>query len=135
MIDIKHLTKNLDLYIRELQIRHMDTSLAQKAKDLYQQKNLLTLELESKRAIKNNFNQKVTTLAEQAKLEAIAEMKTVAKQIKGLEASLKDLEVEYKKIIYQIPNLTHTKIPLGKNDKDNPEIKVFGSILMCISVY
>jgi seryl-tRNA synthetase len=127
MIDIKHLTKNLDLYIRELQIRHMDTSLAQKAKDLYQQKNLLTLELESKRAIKNNFNQKVTTLAEQAKLEAIAEMKTVAKQIKGLEASLKDLEVEYKKIIYQIPNLTHAKIPLGKNDKDNLEIKVFGS--------
>lgn len=125
MIDIKHLIAHEELYIRELEKRFLDTSLASKAAQQYAHVNQLKRELDDVRQKKNEFNKKVVTLSGEEKQQAISSMKQTSSALKSLEANLRDASSTLQNIIYQLPNLTWDGIPVAKDDAGNVETKVF----------
>lgn len=58
--------------------------------------------------------------------EAQAEMRIRSESIKESGKRLKECEVTLQGIIEQIPNLPHSSVPLGENEKDNPVERVVG---------
>lgn len=58
----------------------------------------------------------------------IAEMREVSQQIKALDQQLAAIQEKFKDILLLIPNMPHSSVAVGKDEKDNPVVKVWGSI-------
>jgi len=58
----------------------------------------------------------------------IDEGKKIKAELKQLEPELKETEIKLKEALWQIPNPASAKAPLGKNEKDNVEVKKWGEI-------
>ena len=58
--------------------------------------------------------------------ELIKQAKDIPEEIKKLEEKSDKLSIEIRKIMMQIPNIIHKSVPIGKNDKENKEIKKYG---------
>ncbi len=73
--------------------------------------------------------QKIETLrAEQNKLgkDKIKQAKTIKTELKKTEPKLKKIKKEYQSLMLQIPNLPLTKVPIGKDEKNNIVIRKVG---------
>lgn len=71
---------------------------------------------------KNEFNKKISTLTDEERSNALEEMKVLADTTKELESKSKTLQVDLKKAVSKVPNLTYDEIPVGKSDEDNPVV-------------
>ncbi|WDT78435.1 MAG: serine--tRNA ligase [Candidatus Manganitrophus sp.] len=54
-------------------------------------------------------------------------MKEVAQQIEQLEGELKKTEEEIGPFLLRLPNLPHSSVPVGKDERDNQEIRRWGA--------
>lgn len=52
--------------------------------------------------------------------------KEIKSQLKKLEPELKEVELQFTEKLNQVPNLCSPKAPLGKNEKDNVEVRKWG---------
>ena len=89
----------------------------------------ITRSLENNRAEKNLVSKKVATLkriGENAH-DKIAEMKELGDIIKSLELELGDLKSQLSLKLEEIPNIPHSSVPRGKNEKENVIIRKWGS--------
>ncbi len=69
--------------------------------------------------------------AKKAKDEKLAkklmkEAKEIPEKIEKIEIKRKKLEKEINEIMYKIPNIIHSSVPIGKDDSENVEIKRVG---------
>jgi seryl-tRNA synthetase len=55
-------------------------------------------------------------------------MKKVSSEIKAQEILLTKIEDELNPLLMLIPNMPHGSVPIGKDEKDNPEIRKWGEI-------
>ena len=58
--------------------------------------------------------------------EIILEMKKVSQEIKDFDVQIKEMEEKLHHILLEIPNLPHGSVPIGEDEKDNPEIRSWG---------
>ena len=58
--------------------------------------------------------------------EIILEMKKVSQKIKDFDVQIKEMEEKLHHILLEIPNLPHGSVPIGEDEKDNPEIRSWG---------
>jgi seryl-tRNA synthetase len=85
--------------------------------------------LENNRAEKNLVSKKVATLkrvGENAD-DKIAEMKKLGDLIKSLELELVDLKSKLSLKLEEMPNIPHSSVPQGKNEKENVIIREWGN--------
>ncbi|HEY5599899.1 MAG TPA: serine--tRNA ligase, partial [Candidatus Manganitrophaceae bacterium] len=54
------------------------------------------------------------------------EMKQVGQEIERLEAALKETEEKLGPFLLTLPNLPHASVPVGKDERDNQEIRRWG---------
>lgn len=54
------------------------------------------------------------------------EMKKLSEEVKVLNAQVADLEAEQRNIMLSIPNIPNPGVPIGKDDKDNQEVRRWG---------
>jgi seryl-tRNA synthetase len=127
MIDLKHLIDNTDVYTQELKKRFMQEDLAEVLKAAYGEWKERNGELEKVRQEKNQFNEVVIKLSGDEKAEAIAQMKVTSEKLKSLEGEVKELKEKVDELVYKIPNLTWSGIPVGKDDSANVETSVYGT--------
>ncbi|MEG2174139.1 MAG: serine--tRNA ligase [Oscillospiraceae bacterium] len=57
----------------------------------------------------------------------MAEMKNIAEQSKTLSVRLASLEEQQEQLAYNIPNMPHESVPVGKDDNENQEIRRWGT--------
>jgi seryl-tRNA synthetase len=126
MIDIKKLSINPTPYINEMVRRSKDPYIIESLQQNYLNYIDLNKQLDSKRAIKNSFNDKVIKLQGEEKSKAIVEMKLISTAIKELEQKVTEKKTIIDDLIYKIPNPTSDKTPIGKNSDDNVILKVLG---------
>lgn len=126
MIDIRRLATNPETYAAELKKRSLDPNVATEAKQKYERLTSSKQTLDELREKKNEFNKTILTLNEADKKAAIEKMQTNAKDIKKLENEVKQLEEDLAALVYQIPNLTWSDIPVGADDSANVETATFG---------
>ncbi|MDD4179515.1 MAG: serine--tRNA ligase [Candidatus Margulisbacteria bacterium] len=56
----------------------------------------------------------------------LAEMKTLSEQIKNLEKEQGNYDRQLNEIVMSLPNVPHRSVPVGKNSKQNKEVRVWG---------
>lgn len=60
--------------------------------------------------------------------EVIAKGKDLKNQLAELEPKLKELEKDFKKLMYKIPNVPFAEVPVGKDESGNVEIAKWGEM-------
>lgn len=124
---LHHLLQNPELYEQELEKRFKDASLVSQVIKTYEEWKKEQQSLENLRHQVNQANKEIPTLSAEAKQSKIAEMKEISEKIKDLENLTKNLRQHLDDLLYQIPNLTWSGIPIGPDSDSNKEIAVYGS--------
>jgi len=118
MINIELLRKETDKVKEGVAAKQFDPTLVDKAKEFDTKRLALVKELDGLRAKRNEI----------AKLgKASDEGKKIKEDLKAKEPELENAESEFQEIFAQIPNLPLADVPLGAGEKDNVEIKKWGT--------
>ena len=128
MIDIKHLHENLEQHKTNIASRgmHADPELAI---DLDNQRKEIQQELDGLRRQRNETAAKMKGKLESSEREQlIAEGKRIKEQIPQLESKADKIASALQLEMERIPNLAHPQAPLGKEDKDNLQLRTWGEI-------
>jgi seryl-tRNA synthetase len=85
-------------------------------------------EVESLRSKQNSFSKEIPKLSGPAKDEGLKTMKEIAAKLKESGDKLKLIEEEWKAGQYRLPGVPLAKVPEGKDDSENKEIKKVGAV-------
>lgn len=130
MIDIKLIRENPGLVKENIKKKFQNKKLplVDRVKKLDEEWRQLKYKEDSLRSERNKVSKKINDL-KKAKKDAKKEIK-IAKEIplkiERLQMKRRKLEEQIKQIMYQIPNIIHKSVPIGKDEKDNVEIKKIG---------
>lgn len=82
--------------------------------------------IDALREQRNKLSASIPQLKGDDKQRVIAESKQVGEELKKLEADGSSLDVEFGKLMLQVPNIPAPDVPEGKTDADNVEIRRWG---------
>ena len=126
MVDIKFIRENLDAVKQNIAHRNMEAD-PDLALTLADRRSNLIQEIDSLRQLRNENAQKLKgPMDAQVRQELIDQGKKLKEQIPSLEDELKQVEEQLQQVLSRIPNMAHPNAPIGKEDKDNLEIKRVG---------
>lgn len=129
MLDIKIIREDKDYIIERLKVRGKDYSTeinriveideerrktSAKADEMKAKKNIDSKEISNKKASGENCD------------EIMAEMKTLADEIKELDGIISALETEQEELLLSVPNIPNASVLKGKDDTDNTEVRKHG---------
>ena len=129
MLDMKRLRDDYAEVSRKLAERGVDESLLKEFTILDEQRRHKIVETENLKQRRNAVSQEIATLKrnkENADNE-IAEMKTVGDQIKQLDADLAEIEEKTSYIANRLPNIANDSVPVGEDEDQNVEVRVWGA--------
>jgi len=130
MIDIKLIRENPELVKKNIKKKFQDEKLplVDKVIKLDGEWRKLKYEEDKLRSDRNSFSKQISEAKKAGKSGAdlMKKAKEIPKEIEKLSLKKVKLEEEIKKIMMTIPNIIHDSVPLGKDDKENKEIKKFG---------
>jgi seryl-tRNA synthetase len=126
MVSIQQLLDNTAIFAQNMTDRGRDGNLAQLCVDSYTNWKARNSELDKLLSIKNKFNDLVVNLQGEDKMKKINEMKIVSENIKGLTGEVRELREEFDNLLKKIPSLNSSVTPIGKDDSDNPQDKIWG---------
>jgi len=117
MLDIKLLRDSPELVRQALEDRHTAFDL-EALLDLDEKRRGLQHEVEQLRAEQNRASQRIAELkkAKQDASEAIAAMKAVSSQAKGLDEQRKEVEGAFRNQLLLVPNVPHESCPVGSDE-------------------
>ncbi|WP_028974755.1 serine--tRNA ligase [Spirochaeta cellobiosiphila] len=128
MLDLKFIKENIDAVKANIQARNMSAD-ADKVVELYDKRNDSLGKIEDLRQQRNQnaakMKQKLSTEERQVLIDQGKELKEI---IAKEEEALNELESKLQQAARMIPNMAHPEAPVGKEDKDNTEIKRVGTI-------
>ncbi len=133
MIDIKLVRETPQVLEDALNMRNSGPevhSLLKKVLELDKQWRIVKKEEELLRAERNKLSLEINELKKKG-AKADSEIKRsgeVALRIKDLTLETQTLEDQIKNELLLIPNIPDSSVPLGKDEKDNPEVRKWGSI-------
>ena len=126
MLDYKYIRDNLAAVQKNVTNRFMKAD-AQLVASLYDKRNEALTALDEQRKKRNDNAAAMKGKLEQAIREKlIAEGKALKETIAELERSAEELASRLEEEARKIPNMAHPQAPLGKEDKDNLEVKRVG---------
>ena len=130
MIDIKRLRDDPNLYKKNYKKLKKPEHLTKVDRLVEKEKLLreLKYEVDQLRSKRNTLSQEINRLRKEEKnADAVMKkVKTIPNKIKKAEDEYKKTEIEVNEILDELPNLIHEKVPYGKTEKDNVEIKTWG---------
>ncbi len=129
MLDMKFIRNNFEA-VRDALKNRGDTVKINEFCSLDTKRKELLLQVETLRHEQNTTSEEIVKLKKSggAPLELLSGMKEVSSKIKELEKALLDVEDTLKNLLLFIPNLPHKTVPIGKNEKDNLEVRRWGSL-------
>ncbi len=127
MLDVKFIAENAE-EIKKIMSYRSGSYDVDKVKDLYFKRKELLAETEKRKAMRNRVSDEIAVI-KRNKGDAtalIAEMKELGEEIKKFDDELAAIEPELKEAVMSIPNIPHSSVPIGKDEKDNVEIRRYG---------
>jgi seryl-tRNA synthetase len=126
MLDYKFIKDNLPAVRKNIADRYMKAD-ADLVVELFDRRNAALRALEDERKKRNeNAAAMKGKLEADARQKLIDEGKALKERIAALEAESAELEARLDEEGRKIPNMAHPSAPLGKEDKDNLEVKRVG---------
>jgi seryl-tRNA synthetase len=135
MLDWRRITKNRDEFLSALANRGMDSNTAQKTlaeiEAVASERSQRLQKVDELKAQRNKVSGGVAQLMKEGKKTeaqgAIEEGKKIGLQIEKEEAESIKVEEKFAAILEVIPNIPHESVVVGKSEKDNKEIRRWGS--------
>lgn len=128
MLEIKFVSQNLSIVQKSLSDRGKTADL--EALTLFDAKRKeVLMELEDLRFQRNKVSDQIAGMKKGGGNSdvLVAEMKEVSSRIKSLEKIIAETEENLKKIIFEIPNIPHSSVPVGKDSSDNSLCRTIGT--------
>ena len=131
MIDINLIRENPELVKANLKKKFQDKKLplVDEILSLDVKKRELQSEGDSRRAQRNTLAKSIGTLMREGKKEEAEEAKRLSKEnnerIAAIEAESERVEASLKTAMMSIPNIIADDVPIGRDDSENVEGKVF----------
>ncbi len=128
MLDIKAIRQNPDILVKALEKRHSKIDLSEFL-GLDKKRRELIAETESLKNKQNEASKLIPGYKKEGKDVSgiMAEMKNIADRVKVLDAEIKDVDEKIEKIIMNIPNIPNDLVPEGEDDRENQEMRKFGT--------
>ena len=132
MIDIKLIRENPDLVKENIKKKFQDNKLqlVDEARKLDEEWRKARFSADNLRSERNKVSEEINKAKKEKDnrkfKELIKKAKEIPLEIAKLEEKEKSLEEEIRKIMYQIPNIIHKSVPIGKDASENVEIKKIG---------
>ena len=129
MLEIKYLRQNLLAVTEAMKARGHNADL-----DAFQKwdedRRTVLQEIESLRHERNVVSDRIAEMKKAGEdAEAIvAEMRTVSSKIKELDKKLTTTQEAIDDFLLGLPNIPHPTVPIGKDEADNPEVKLVGAV-------
>jgi len=129
MLDLKFVRSHLKDIEDMLKNRGYDLDIS-RFETLDQTRREILSGLEALRHQKNRVSEEIAAMKKRGEdaLTVIAEMKTVASEIKEKEKELPKVVEELDQMLMVIPNIPDGSVPVGKDETDNPVIRAWGEI-------
>lgn len=126
MLDIKFIRQNPDIIKEGCQKKQVKVDI-DRLFEVDKKRREVLQALEDMRAQKNKSSKEISgTKVEKEKQKIILKMRELDKNSDRLNGDLKELNEEFKKLMFQIPNLPFDDVPVGENEKDNVVLKEVG---------
>lgn len=129
MLDIKFIRENVEFVKERLATRGTDYSeLVDRAVELDSARRSLISDTEEQKARQNAKNKEIPALKKAGEdvTAVFEELKTIARRIKEDDARLAETEKELEDVLLSIPNIPNARVPVGKDDSENLEIRRWG---------
>ena len=127
MLDIKLIREQTEMVKDGLQKRHMETDIVDEIITLDERRRALILDVESKKAERNQVSKQIGKMKEKAEREEkISSMRTLGDEIAALDEELKGVEASLNSQVATLPNIPDADVPIGIDDKDNIVIRTVG---------
>ncbi|MBX6394899.1 MAG: serine--tRNA ligase, partial [Alicyclobacillaceae bacterium] len=88
----------------------------------------LLQQIEELRALRNQKSKKTPALQGEEKQRNIEDVRELNERIKGLEAELEEIKVQFDDLMLRVPAVPLEDVPVGKSDADNVELRREGTI-------
>ena len=127
MIDPKLVREHIEILEEGLKKRGA-TFDTQKLRDIGEKRRKLIQESEKMKNEKNALSDEIAKLRKTGTTapEKMEHLKSLGKEISGIDEDLKRIEKEWEDILLIIPNLPHESVPVGSTDEDNTVVKTWG---------
>jgi seryl-tRNA synthetase len=123
MLDLRFIKENSDAVKENIRNRYMSADV-NGVVSLYDKRNELIASIDELRQQRNeNAKQMKGKMPDDKRQQLIEEGKKLKQDIAGLEATLQETETALSAEAAKIPNMAHPDAPVGKEEKDNLEIK------------
>ena len=129
MLDIKLIRENPDLVKKAMKTRNKDMdALVDEILEIDARRRELSAKRDQLKARQNAAGKMIPQLKKEGKdtSELMAEMNAVKDAIKADDDELTALENKQKSIMYEFPNIPSETTPIGKDDRENVEIRRWG---------
>ena len=129
MLDLKFVRSHLEDVEEMLRQRGYALDLS-RFKALDQKRREMLAALETLRHRRNRVSEDIAAMKKRGEDASaiIAEMKTVASEIKEKEKEVPGYVEELDQLLMVIPNMPDATVPVGKDETDNPVIRTWGTI-------
>ena len=115
MLDIQFIRDNPDQVKESTKNKNYEPKIVDEVLALDKKRRELLQKVEALRAERNQLTRM-----------DLVKGKEIKSQLKKLEPELKEVELQFTEKLNQVPNLCSPKAPLGKNEKDNVEVRKWG---------
>ena len=134
MIDIKLIRENPELVKENIKKKFQDKKLVlvDEVLELDIKSREAKTRADSLRSQRNSISKSIGFLMAQKKIEeankAKQEVVNINEELVSLEKLEEELALEIKKRMMVIPNIIDESVPIGKDDKENVALELFGEI-------
>ena len=128
MIDVRIIRTNPELIMDAARKKGIDLDIEPFLKLDEERREILyqVEQLKNKRNVVSEEIGKLKTAGKNAD-SMIAEMKEVSGQIKGMDERIRFLDEEIQNFLLIVPNIPHESVPVGSDEKENVEIRKWGT--------
>jgi len=127
MLDLKLIREDPELIREALYKRQMETDVVDQVLMLDEQRRMLIIDVEAKKAQRNAVSKEIGRMKDQAsRQQKIDSMRGLGEEIDALDARLTQVESQLHDLVAGIPNIPDPDVPFGTSDKDNVVVRVVG---------
>ena len=128
MLNIKRIRENFDEVKKAVESRGQGDFGLNEALSLDEKRREILGEMESLKHEQNVKSKEIPKLKKEGKdaSEVMSQMKTLSEAVKEKTALVDEIQNKLKDCLLNIPNTPNPKVPVGKDDSENVEIKKFG---------
>ncbi|MFP4362730.1 MAG: serine--tRNA ligase [Spirochaetia bacterium] len=128
MLDLRYIKENLDAVKANIENRFMDAD-PEKAAALYDRRKELIQKAEEKRRERNeNAKSMKGKMPQEERQKFITRGKELKEEIAVIEEELSTVETDLYAEAKRIPNMAHPDAPVGKEEKNNLQLRTVGTI-------